>query len=55
MLLAKEWTNRIGKVTYNNKEFLASPSSSFAYLLVDMRKIQKENVDTRVAKGRKVN
>lgn len=55
VLLAKEWTKGgIGKVTYNGVEFQASPSSAAAHLMVDMRRSSKENMDARVARGRKV-
>lgn len=55
VLLASEWENGSGKVHYNNQIFYTSPGSKFAYLLVDLRKIQKMKVKQRVAGGRKVN
>lgn len=55
VLLASEWKNREGKVTYSGKTFSASAQSAETFLMVDLRKILKENVNARVAKGRKVN
>ena len=53
-LLASEWRNKIGKLTYNGKQYMASPESSDAVLMVDLHKIQKSELNQRVAKGRKV-
>ncbi|MCW5907487.1 MAG: hypothetical protein KIS94_06485 [Chitinophagales bacterium] len=55
VLLASEWNNGVGKVTYSGREYWTDPDSKYAYLLVDLRKIQKLELKQRVAKGRKVN
>lgn len=54
VLLASDWDRRKGKVTYDNKTWTVSSDNSFAALLVDLRKINKVDVNSRVAKGRKV-
>ena len=54
MLLASDWNNGIGKVHYNGREYSTSPDSKYASLLVDLRKLQKLNLQQRVAKGRTV-
>jgi hypothetical protein len=54
VLLASDWNNGIGKVHYNGIEYATSPDSKYATLLVDLRKLQKLNLQQRVAKGRKV-
>lgn len=53
-LLASEWNNGIGKVTYVNRSYYSEPDSRYAHLLVDLRKLLKEQRSVRVAKGRKV-
>lgn len=53
-LLASEWNNGIGKVSYNNQAYYTSPDAAFTALLVDLRKIQKTELNQRVAGGRKV-
>ena len=42
------------KVTYVNKEFYISPESLKSFLQVDMKKINREERDQRVAGGRKL-
>jgi hypothetical protein len=54
-LLASEWTNRRGKIKYHGKDFTTSASGAEVFLMVDLRKLRKEDVNLRVAKGRKVN
>jgi hypothetical protein len=53
-LLAREWKKRSGIVTYNGKEFEVDANSAFASLLVDLRKINKVERETRKATGRTV-
>jgi hypothetical protein len=53
-LLATKWDGRIGMVTYNNQEYKAAPGSADVFLMVDSRKILKEDINSRIAKGRKV-
>ena len=54
-LLASEWKNRIGTVTYNGEKFNTSQQSADSFLLVDLKKVRKTDVDQRVAKGRTIN
>jgi hypothetical protein len=54
VLLASDWNNGIGKIHYSNKEYYTSPDSKYAFLLVDLRRIQKMDINQRVARGRKV-
>jgi len=54
VLLASDWNNGMGKVHYSDKEYYTDPDSKYAFLLVDLRKIQKMDITQRVAKGRKV-
>jgi len=54
-LMLKEFQkDRWAKVTYVNKEFYISPESLQAFLQVDMKKINKEERNQRVAEGRKL-
>lgn len=53
-LLASEWNNGIGKVNYSGKTYYTSPDAAFAVLMVDLRKLEKTELNQRVAKGRKV-
>lgn len=55
VLLASDWEKKRGSVTYDNKTWRVSSEAAFASLLVDLRKINKVDVNSRVAKGRKVN
>ena len=55
VLLASEWTNRMGKVQYDNRFYFAEEESAWASLLVDLKKIQKIEVQSRTERGRKVN
>ncbi|MCS6934059.1 MAG: hypothetical protein NZM35_02770 [Chitinophagales bacterium] len=55
VLLASEWDNGSGKVHYHNKVYYTNPDSRFAFLLVDLRRIQKMKIKQRVASGRRVN
>lgn len=54
VLLASDWDRRTGEVSYDNKTWKVSSDVAYAALLVDLRKINKVDVNSRVAKGRKV-
>lgn len=54
VLLASEWKDGIGKVTYNNEKYFTSPESKNVIILVNMKKIRKLNIQQRVAGGREV-
>ncbi len=55
VVLASDWDRRSGEVTYGGKKWRVSSEAAYAALLVDLRKISKVDVNSRVAKGRKVN
>jgi len=54
VLLASDWDKRRGKVTYDGKTFYVDSNSAFSGLQVDLRRIRKTKVNSRVAKGRKI-
>jgi hypothetical protein len=54
VLLASEWNNGMGKVHYAGDEYYTDPDSRFAFLMVDMHKINNMSLKEHVAKGRKV-
>jgi hypothetical protein len=54
VLLAKEWNQRSGKVSYNSKTYTTSYESAYANLLVDLKKARNINYKSRTAKGRTV-
>ncbi len=54
VLLATDWKNEIGKVHYANNEYYTTPDSKYAYLMIDLRKVENSELHQRVAKGRKV-
>ncbi len=54
VLLASEWKDRRGKVTYAGQKFETNEAAHFLNLMVDLRRIRTEEVDSRRAKGRKV-
>lgn len=53
-LLASDWENGIGIVTYNDEKFKTPTQSGKVFLLVNLKKLQKMDKKERVAKGRKV-
>jgi hypothetical protein len=53
-LLAENWANGRGKLTYDNKIYYASSYSGNAYLLFKLTKTQKNLSKQKVAEGRKV-
>jgi hypothetical protein len=54
VLLASEWRNGQGKVHYSGDEYYTDPDSRNAYLMVDLRRIDKMELKQHVAKGRKI-
>ena len=54
VLLGSEWRNGMAKVHYAGNEYYTDPDSKFAYLMVDLRKVDKRSVTEHVAKGRKI-
>ena len=54
VLLAKEWRNRRGKVTYDNEIWNTTYDSAFANLLVDLDKARRTTVSKKTVRGRKI-
>lgn len=54
-LLASDWKNNVGKVTYEGKTYFCTPESGKAFLTLDMKKLHQLEKDQRTAKGRKIN
>jgi hypothetical protein len=53
-LRASDWDRRSGTVTYDGRKWRVSSSDAFAALMVDMKRIRKQNVRSRVAGGRRI-
>jgi hypothetical protein len=53
-LLASKWSKKRGELSYGNKKYYTPPSSSYAYLMVNLKKVRKTKVKSRTAGGRKV-
>jgi hypothetical protein len=49
-----ELKNKVGKILYNGSAYYTAPESVNALLMVDMRKINKFELNQRIAKGRKI-
>jgi len=54
VLLAKEWRNNLGKVSYNGKIYTTTNRSAYSALLVDIDKYRDIDYDSERVKGRKV-
>lgn len=54
MLLAKDWAEYDGKVTYDGREYHVDNQQALTGLMVNLRKIQQVSVKSRVAGGRKL-
>jgi hypothetical protein len=54
VMMASEWKDRIGKVTYNGEKYYSSPESKDVILLVNMKKVRKLKVSQRSAEGREI-
>lgn len=54
-LLASEWEDRSGIVTYGDKKYRVASTGAFSSLMVNLRNISKTSVSSRTAGGRKVN
>ncbi len=54
LLLASDWKEDIGEITYGNEKYFTDVNSSRCLLLVDMKKINKENINERTVKGVKI-
>ncbi len=53
VLLASDWERNGGAVTYGGKTWRVSSDAAYAALLVDLRKVGKVSVNSRVAGGRR--
>jgi len=54
VLLAKEWKKSKGTITYDGRSYFTDKESAFSALMIDLKKIRKTKVKSRVAKGRKL-
>lgn len=54
-LLASDWKNNVGKVTYEGNTYYCTPESGKAFLTLDLKKLYQQDRDQRTAKGRKIN
>lgn len=54
-LRARDWNNRQGKVSYDNKSYYTPSESAYSVLLVDLKRVRDTKVRSRTAKGRTVN
>jgi hypothetical protein len=54
VLLAAEWKNRQGKVTYEGESYWVDGTQAIAGLMVDLKRISKTDVKSRTAGGRTI-
>jgi len=54
VLLASEWKDKRGKVTYDNTTYLVSSQSSISALMVDLKRTRNLRVKSRRAEGRRL-
>ena len=54
VLMASDWNRRNGTVTYAGKKWTVDASNAFAALLVDLKRLNAVDVNTRVASGRRI-
>ena len=54
VLLAKDWDRRTGDISYDGKTYKTSSESAFAHLMIDMKRIQKLDRESRTVKGRTI-
>ncbi|MBT8218754.1 MAG: hypothetical protein KJP00_02965 [Bacteroidia bacterium] len=55
VLLAQEWKNRKGKITYDSETYITELGASFSHLLVNVKKAHKIGIRSSVVRGRTVN
>lgn len=53
-LMAKQWNGRTGIVDYAGKEFKTTPESIYAYLMINLKKIDNSTVETKNVSGRTI-
>jgi hypothetical protein len=54
VLLASEWKRRVGTVTYDGRKYYVDGNDAYASLMVDLKKIRRVSVNSRIAKGRRI-
>jgi hypothetical protein len=54
VMLASDWSRRSGKVTYDGKQWRVNSDDAYAALMVDLKKVDKYDKNSRTAKGRRV-
>jgi hypothetical protein len=54
-LLASDWVNRKGKITYEGNHFWIDSRGGIANLMVDLKRTRNVSVSSRTASGRRVN
>ena len=55
VLLGSNWDRRMGTVTYAGQKWQVDARSAYATLEVDLDRVNRSNVNRRVARGRRVN
>jgi hypothetical protein len=53
-LLARDWQNNVGKVSYEGKTYFCTPESGKAFITLDLKKLHQLDKEQRTAKGRKL-
>jgi len=54
VLLARDWDRRTGEISYDGKVYRTTSESAWAHLMVDLRRIQRMERESRTVKGRTV-
>lgn len=54
VLLASDWNRRQGTVSYAGQKWRVNADNAFATLLVDLKRLNQTDVNSRVASGRRV-
>lgn len=54
VVLASEWNKNQGTVTYAGQQWTVDANRAYTALMVDLNRLQQTQVNTRVAKGRRV-
>ena len=50
-LMAEEWVNKHGRITYSGEKYFATPGSGSSYLLFKLKKLNKYKKESRVVGG----
>ncbi len=50
-LMAEEWVNKHGRITYSGEKYLVTPASGSSYLLFKLKKLNKYKKESRVVGG----